>query len=509
MWWGSFGRGSSDRADIELTERTLNIAKMDKLVVGVVCVIASIAPFASAFPPSPNPRLIAPVSLSLAITFAFMMLYTVQTLSSFVGSESTAFLSTLPLTKDGFSLITLLSFIRSVDYMAAGSILSQVILVAYLTSSPIATSLAFVASTINVVFAVSIALWFSRLFYRNLLGGGRSKGNTALRLVFLLAWGLLVMGVGLLFSIAWYVMPYLESSLLSFDQTSNLFFSLLYPFSADISIVSLAYPAITFPSALTAFAAMAGYVALAGIAGRWCLGTIRRISQGTGIRLARDSAIEYSVKVRNPLFGYVMKDLRISSRNPATAFFFALPVFETVIVSLLMMGHAMLRTYTILVATAMGGIVSLFMPLGLLNAEGTGFEYTKTLPMKLSRIVMSKALISTATYVPVPLALLGIAFMKSLSAPLAILIPYFTILAIASASIIEIRLFLGFAAKRKIDTLLHDLGRLIAGVIITLIPEVAYVITYLIWVDHVLAILVMGGAATAELAMALCLLRSS
>lgn len=229
MWWGSFGRSDPDkesRGDVEMAERALKIAKIDKLVVGVVSIITSIIPFASTFTQPPPPKLIIPISLSLAIAFSFIMLYAVQTLSSFVSAESSALLSTLPLTKDDFALITLLSFVRSVDYMVVGSIVSQVTLVAYLTTSLLATLLMLVASSMNVVFAVSIALLFSRLFYRNLLGGGRSKASTALRLVFLLAWGLLVMGAGILFSIAWYVMPNLENALLSLDSNPIL----LHPF---------------------------------------------------------------------------------------------------------------------------------------------------------------------------------------------------------------------------------------------------------------------------------------
>jgi hypothetical protein len=169
----------------------------------------------------------------------------------------------------------------------------------------------------------------------------------------------------------------------------------------------------------------------------------------------------------------------------------------------------MLRASTILVATVMGGIFVLLMPLALLNAEGTGLEYTKTLPVNSSRIITSKSLISTAAYVPVPLALLGMTFVKPLTSSLAILIPYVTILAIASASIVEIKLFLGFVTQGRIVTLIHDLEKLIAGVIIMLIPEVAYVTTYLISVNHVYAILVMGGTAVAELAMAIYLLKRS
>jgi predicted permease len=512
MWWGAFGRSHTDKeaqGDIELTKRALRIAKFDKLVVAVFNVIASVIPFASLSLGSPPLGLTSSISLSLAITFGFTTLYAIQTLSSFVSTEPSALLSTIPLAKDDFSLITLFSFIRSVDYMIVGSILSQIMFVAYLTASPLATLLMFVASLTNAVFAVTIALWFSRLFYTNLLRGGRSKVSTALRLVFILMWGTLLVGVGFLFSVPWYIVPHLERTLLSLDQIPNLFFSIVYPFSAGIAIANLVYHSATFSTALTASVAMTGYVMLAGVAGRWSLGMVKRISEGTGVKTARAVAKDFSIKTRNPLIGYVMKDLRISSRNPATAFFFALPVLETVIVSLLITNYETLRASTMLVATATGGVFALFMPLALLNAEGTGLEYTKTLPVNVNRIIVAKTLISTATYAPVPLTLLGMTFMKQLTSPLTILIPYITILAIASASVFEIKLFLSSATRGRIASLTRDLEKLIAGVMATLIPEAVYTITYLISFDHIFAVLIMGGTGVIELAMAVYLLRRS
>jgi predicted permease len=512
MWWGAFGRNRFDkeaRSDLELTKRALRIAKFDKMVVAVFNIIASTIPFASLLFGSSIFGLTSSISLSLAVTFGFTVLYAVQTLSSFVSAESSALLATLPLAKEDFSLITLFSFVRSVDYMIIGSILSQVLMVAYLTASSLAILFMLAASAMNAIFAVAIALWFSRLFYRNLLRGGRSKANTVLRLVFILMWGTLLMGVGFLFSVPWYIVPHLESTLLGLDQVSNLFFCVLYPFSAGIVIANFVHPGTAFSTFLVASAAMTGYVMLAGVAGKWTLETVKRMSHGAGINIARVTAKDFSVKTRNPLFGYVMKDLKISSRNPATAFFFALPVLETVIVSLLITNFQLLHALTILVATATGGIFALFMPLALLSAEGAGLEYTKTLPVDASRIIISKTLITTATYAPVPLTLLGLAFIKQLTSPLAILIPYVIMAAIASASILEIKLFLNSAAKGRIVALIHDLEKLVVGVTITLIPEVAYVIAYFVSFNHVLAILTMSGAAAVELAMTVYVLKNS
>lgn len=512
MWWGAFGRSHFDneaQGGFELTRRALRIAKFDKLIVAVFCVFSSALPFASLFFGSRVLGLASSISLSLAVSFGFTALYAIQTLSSFVSAESSVLLSTLPLSKDDFSRITLFSFIRSVDYMVVGSIVSQVMLIAYLTVSPFATLLMFVASIMNSVFAVTVALWFSRLFYRNLMRGGRSKIGTVSRLVFIFMWGSLLLGVGLLLSIPWYIVPHIEMALLSFNQLSSLFFLILYPFASGIAIANLAYPNAAFSAVLIASVAMIGYMMLAWIAGKWSLETVKRVSQEAGVKTARVAAKDFSIRTRSPVLGYVLKDLRVSSRNPATAFFFALPVLETLIVSLLITNYQMLRASTILVATATGGIFALLMPLALLNAEGTGLEYTKTLPVNANRIITSKTLISTATYVPVVLTLLAMTLMKQVTSPLIILIPFFTTLAIASASIFEIKLFLGSAAKGRIAGLTRDAEKLIAGVMIALIPEIAYAATYFISIDHILAILTMGVAAVAELAVAVYLLRRS
>jgi predicted permease len=180
-----------------------------------------------------------------------------------------------------------------------------------------------------------------------------------------------------------------------------------------------------------------------------------------------------------------------------------------VIVSLLIANFQSIRASTILVATATGGIFALFMPLVLLNAEGTGLEYTKTLPVDAGKIIISKTLITTTTYALVPLTLLCLAFTKPLTSPLAVLIPYAIMLAIAAASILEIKLFLNSAAKGRIAALVYDLEKLIAGITIMLVPEIAYVTAYFVSFDHILAILTMSGAAAAELAMAVYALNNS
>lgn len=511
MWWGGFGRGrlGADQNDLELTKKALRIAKWDKLLVAIFNVLAAVIPFTAQFFGSPILGLTSAVSLSLAVTFGFTALYAIQTLSSFISAESSALLATLPLKQNDFSLITIFSFIRSVDYMVVGSIVSQVFLVAYYTGSPVAVLIMFVASVVNSVLAIAAALWFSRVFTKNLSRGGRSRGSTVLRLLFILMWGSLLMGVSYLISLPWLIVPSLEITLFSSSQLSNIFLCFLHPFSAGITIVNIGHPIAAGSTALIAAISLIGYVIFAGFAGKWILKTVKRISHGNDVKLSRVTAKDFSIKIHKPLFGFVMKDLKISSRNPATAFFYALPVLETLIISFLLVNFEVLRASTLLVSTFMGEIFVLLMPLALLNSEGTGLEYTKTLPLDVNRIILSKTLVSTLTYVTVPMVLFVMAFLKPLTSPLTLLIPFFSVLAIASASVFEIQLFLSSVTTGKISALIHDLKKLVVGVTTLLIPLAAYSITYLVSFSHVFAVLCMAGASASELAVAIYLLRQN
>lgn len=322
--------------------------------------------------------------------------------------------------------------------------------------------------------------------------------NAMLRLIFISLWGLLIVGVGFLFSVPWYVLPNLEEILLGASQLSMLL-SLLYNFSTGVVVANLAHVGLAVSTSLFASVALVGYALLSLLVGRWALLTVRDISRGIALRIRRIRAVDFSVKIRGPLVGYILKDLRVASKNPATALFFILPVLEAVIVTLLISNLGLLRISMVLDATSMGAIFALFLPLALLSAEGKGLEYTKTLPVSSRRIIFSKALLSTLTYVPVPFALVILSFFKPLTSYYAILIPFLIIIAVASASIFEIKLFLGAAAKGKIAAIAKDIEKLIAGVIIVTIPQLIYSAVILLLHDQGLAILAMAASAFAEM----------
>jgi predicted permease len=251
---------------------------------------------------------------------------------------------------------------------------------------------------------------------------------------------------------------------------------------------------------------MAAYALAAWFSAKWSLGTVKRISQGVGVRIDRLKAVDFQIKARGPLRGYVTKDLRVTSRNPATAFFFALPVFETVIVVFLAANYELLRASTVIVATSMGAFFTLLVPLALLSSEGKGIEYAKTLPITPKRMVASKALITMATYIPVPFALVCLSLFKPLTSWFSILIPFFMVISIVSASIFEIMIFLRSVGRSRLAGMVNDAEKIFAGLLTILVPEVAYAVVYLFSFNHAFAALTTGGVTLAELWIALYVL---
>ena len=114
----------------------------------------------------------------------------------------------------------------------------------------------------------------------------------------------------------------------------------------------------------------------------------------------------------------------------------------------------------------MGGLFVLLIPLALLNSEGTGLDYTKTLPLDINRIIISKTFISAMTYLPVPIILFVLSFFKPITSMLCVFIPTFVLLSIISASIFEIQLFLNYVTKGRISALIHDFKTKIALILI-------------------------------------------
>jgi hypothetical protein len=355
------------------------------------------------------------------------------------------------------------------------------------------------AGVANSAIAVSVALWLSSVFYKDILGSERGKRGGVLRLVMLLAWGIAVLGIGVLFAAAGYLIPLVQDALVSSNALTSSILSSVYPFSLGVSVEAAAHPFAPSNVERIAFIAMAGYLLVAVAASRWSMNSVASLPERASLSPGAGRVRDTEVVPRRPVAAYAVKDLRMASVNLPSAFLFALPAFETVVILLYRASLPSLRASTLLVSAVLGSMFALIIPLVLVSAEGTGFEFAKTLPLRMRTIVFSKALIATAVYLPAAAVMYGESLLKPLTSSASNLIPVASVVAVAAASLLEVRLFLGFAPRGRILFALQDLARLAAGAGTVLLPAVTYVVTYLLTFNHPAAAIVMLVAAFVEL----------
>ncbi|HUK79190.1 MAG TPA: hypothetical protein VLU91_00830 [Nitrososphaerales archaeon] len=499
MWWGSFGRGSSEaQGRDDLVRRALRIARFDKLIITAFVIAAAGAPFLPQALGAPY-GISASVTMSLAVSFALIVLYGVQTLSSFVGSGPSPVLSTLPLMREDVSLVNLLSFVRTSDYLVVGSVACEVFFVSVVTGSALSGLFMLLAGCVNSVMGVGAALWLSSVFYRNILGSKQGKRGGALRLALLLAWGVVVLGIGVLFAGAGYLIPLVQGVLATPDALTGSVLSLVYPFSLGIGVGSTAQSFAPTSVERLALGATVAYILIAIAVSKWSMSSVgsfpESASGATGSERVRDT----SVALHAPVTAYALKDLRAASSNLTSAFLFALPAFETLVILLIRAFLPTLGASTILVAMALGGMVSLILPLVLVSTEGIGFDFAKTMPLKMRTIVFSKALIATTVFLPAVAVVYAESLVKPLASPFSIMIPLASVLAVAAASTLEVRLFLGFAPHGRATFALQEFARMAAGAGLVLLPATIYATAYILSFSHVLATGAMFAVASAEL----------
>ncbi|MDA4119486.1 MAG: hypothetical protein OK436_02755 [Thaumarchaeota archaeon] len=517
---GGFGFGSPARRVKSITRGAL----IGKVIITVFIALGAIFAFYQFAISKTAAALVTGVTLSLAISLGYTVLYSLQVLPSFTGAGPYALLSTLPLPRRDLSLLALLSVIRTFDSMIVAAIVVQVTVIAYLTLSPLATAAMALVSVANAVFGVTISLGLAGLFQRNITSGGRGKRATLSRFLFLISWGLAAASFGFVFSLIQYVFPALESAISGSLSTTSLpiLFAVVHPFSAGLALASLVFPTLASASptlglaTTLSFVAVAGYLLLAYFAGRKALSITDRVSQQQAATIVRQRATEFLLKLRGPIPAYVVKDARIASKNPQTAFVFALPVFETVII-VFSLSQADLGATAILAATSLGCFFTLISASVLLNTEGSGLDYTFSLPLNARLIILAKSVISTAAYLPVPLAI-GVLLAFGLPSALwLVVIPVIQILAVSAASSAELAFFIrsykkkgGSQTSRGVQTrglnlmsagdLARLLGALIVAAGIALGPLGVFAGTFFVTQSDTLAVGSLALTALAEFA---------
>jgi len=509
-------------------------ALVSKILITAFIVFGTIVAFAQYIIQESPGALVTAVTLSLAIGLGYEIIYSLQVLPAFTGAGPYSLLTTLPLGQGDLSLVALLSVVRSFDTMVVAAVVTQVGVVAYLTGSPLATIVMALASGANSIFGITISLWLAGVFQRNITRGGKGKGATALRFVFLLSWGLAAASIGFIFSLIGDVFPALESAVTG--QLSStavpIVFSLVHPFTAGMAVATIIYPALGSVSTTmgvassVAFVALAGYVVLGYLAGKKALNITLNVSRGEAAPIIRQRATDFLLRLRRPIPAYVIKDARVASKNPSTAFVFAMPVFEMIIIVFAFSQAAALRTTVVLSTLSIVSFFTLITGTVLLNTEGTGLDYTFSLPLNAREMILAKSSLATLAYLPVPVAVGVLLALAKPSLLFLVAVAAVEVLAISAGTSAELAFFIGSYKRREgrqtssgIRTqglsLMSggDLVRLaaaflVAGVLV-LAPFGVYGISYVLAQSHYLSIGLTTLAVLAEFAGVQLFLRRS
>ncbi len=535
-------RGSSQpygfsQDPVKRVNSVLRGAKISKIAFSVFIAIGALVPFA-AFAEHRTPYALATsIVLSLAISLGYSVVYSFQVLPSFTQAGPYSLLGTLPLEEKDFSLISALSFLRTFDYMALSSIGAQVVIVGLLTDSIFAALLMFVAAAVNFTIGIALALWLSGLFYKNMTRGGRSRVGSVARFVFLITWGSVGLFFSLLFDFVNYVVPYVSNLLQGgLAHGAGVAVILVHPFSEAIAISSIVFSS-SINGVVTSvlpvvYAATFGYVALAAFVGLRTQRTISAITHGQTVQIVRRATKNFQLKLRQPVLAYIVKDLRVASKNPQAAFIFVLPLFETVFIAISSSGLSLFGTSSIVSITTIGTFFTLFASSVLLNTEGYGLEYTMSLPLGARIIIFAKSAVATIAFLPVPAAILVLSSLRGGGQSLSILVPFVEIIAVSAATTAQLGFFIT-TQKRKMYATVgteirsegaftptgfsvlsgRDMARfakaMAVGIVVLYAPIIAYYAPTALGNSTLLSLLVMLGIAIAEVVIVQFVLKRS
>lgn len=445
------------------------------------------------------------VSLSVLLVFGYIVLYSIQVLPTFVSAGSFGPLAQLPLTAGETSRVATFTLWRTLDYILALSLITQAATVAYFTGSAVATAVVFTATASGSVLAVGMALWLTSLFQRKLEGGSMAGLRGFFRPVLFVLWGLGVMSAVFLFSLVSFVAPPLNALLTGSDTLAGAAASLLFPFSSGILAASVAGQAVGRLSLVLSVAGLAialgGAAAAAYGASRIINGVVLPGKSGaTGERRS-----DYSFAVRSPLPGYTLKDVRVSSRSPATGFLFALPVFEIVAVVVPLTATPVVRMSALLVGSQVGGGFALFIAFLLVTVEDLGIERRSALPLNEAVRTLSKVIISTATYLPVPLVLAAVLLLKPSTFGGGAAVPFAALSSVFAACVVEVLVLKALTERGKGAAVRFAAG-VGSGECVLVLPALLYSAEFLVSRSHVLSVEWLAACSAAGLAGAAALL---
>ncbi|MGC8949456.1 MAG: hypothetical protein ACP5OK_09000, partial [Thermoprotei archaeon] len=394
---------------------------INKAIVSIFLFIGTLFPYLSLSFSKYNVMIIfsTVVSVSLLISFALILFYEMQLLPYLISASGVQALRLFPISDEDVSIISLLTLLRTADYPIFAIIISQIIGELIIKSSALLMVLNLSISLLNIGFAVSVALFLSKLFYEFVYGGS----GGFIRFIYTLTWGFGVSIMYFLPSILQNFIPYIENIILNIHTNFSPIL-LLYPFPLVLTIINFSNTPL--PTFLTGIF----YLLIIAWSIKKTFSFIQNVVFGYQVNIQRFKG-NINIKIRNVISAIIIKDIRLASRTPNLAFTLALPIFEVIFIitgsSFSIPSFTSITDYRVISGIFVGGFLSIFVSVLFLSSDFSSITFISTLPLKTRTIIIAKSLISIITYLPV--FIIFLIFSKSLILHLFTLISIIPVLA--------------------------------------------------------------------------------
>lgn len=492
-----FGRYKNAIKFMKMIKRN---ALLNKVIISIFLLIGSISPYISLIFLRNNLEgaLSVALSISLLISFAFILFYEMQLLPYLINASGIQALRLFPLNDKEISFISMLTLLRTIDYPILSIIIGQAIL-QLITKNVILTALIMLLSLLNIGFAISAALFFSKLFYKFVFSG--SKWGF-IRFIYTLTWGLGISVIYFLPNILQSFAPYIES-IMTNTSTDFILFTLLYPFPLVLLITNstLISPPIIMMSIF--------YLLIIILSIKNTISFVQNVVLDYRLNI-KSVGSNIRIKIRNTIIAIMLKDLRLASRTPNLAFIFVLPLLEVlfIITRFSFQFPSDINSvidYRVISGILIGGFLSILVSVLLLSSEFASIIFTSTLPIKTRTILLAKAFFSILTYAPV--LIIFLIFSKS---AIVFLFTIFSIIPIMAGSLLSPTLLLlitsegNLAAPSLFASPIHALIPLGTAFGIIMLPMSVYI--YFSSINILYSVISMGIISLSEITISILLL---
>jgi len=374
---------------------------------------------------------------------------------------------------------------------------------------PIVAIISFVACASNVSIAIGALIKVSKWFHKKTHQTDESRMSSFVRVAASLG---IVIGMISVYSIGSYLpdlIRFIISLSLSMGEGFFTILALIFPFSFGFLAASIAYSSIIpFNTFLASLVGSAFYSVVAIVSYKRSGESLRAITLG-GISTSSPGLLkEVAVETTSPLQGMIRKDIKLATRNIASAFIFAIPIFLVVILFpiIQIMSDGPMRSLPALVALEYANLFGGMSLVSVLMFDTQGASIHEGLPIRSRLILKTKTAIIIVPYALSMIALDIVFLLQPPISPWILLMPLiqipcgYVIGMTVGATVFKVR---GGGRAVAVNVTSDQAVGILAGLVAALagiVPLVAYGLAMIATGSHIISL---GAQGLAVLVMVL------